>query len=189
MNTKILLTTIVAAAGLTLSSCTDDFLTQKNTTSPNPDGFFDSDAAVDKAMYTLYNYVWNDFNSKFYYGMGDGRANNITAQYSDYIYPYTNFNETALSPGLSDAWGSLYSVVAQSGYAIDDIQNKSTSGVSDTKKQQGTAEARFMRGVAYWYISCLWGDAIIYDKTTTLVNNYVVPANPRTDVLEFAIRD
>ena len=40
MNTKILLTTIVAAAGLTLSSCTDDFLTQKNTTSPNPDGFF-----------------------------------------------------------------------------------------------------------------------------------------------------
>ena len=189
MNTKILLTTIVAAAGLTLSSCTDDFLTQKNTTSPNPDGFFDSDAAVDKAMYTLYNYVWNDFNSKFYYGMGDGRANNITAQYSDYIYPYTNFNETALSPGLSDAWGSLYSVVAQSGYAIDDIHNKSTSGVSDTKKQQGTAEARFMRGVAYWYISCLWGDAIIYDKTTTLVNNYVVPANPRTDVLEFAIRD
>lgn len=37
--------------------------------------------------------------------MGDGRANNITARWSDYIYPYTNFTETALSPGLEDAWG------------------------------------------------------------------------------------
>ena len=40
--------------------------------------------------------------------MGDGRANNITARWSDYIYPYTNFTETALSPGLEDAWGSFF---------------------------------------------------------------------------------
>ena len=32
--------------------------------------------------------------------MGDGRTNNITARWSDYIYPYTNFTETALSPDL-----------------------------------------------------------------------------------------
>lgn len=113
MKTKIFLVGSLLTAGIALTSCSDDFLDQKNTTSPNQETFFDSDEAIDKAMYPLYNYVWQSFNDKAYYGMGDGRANNLTAQYSDYIYPYTNFNETSLSPGLSDAWGSLYSVVAQ----------------------------------------------------------------------------
>jgi hypothetical protein len=171
-----------------LSGC-EDFLEQENTTSLNQETFFDSDDAVEAATAPLYNYVWNSFNSKFYYSMGDGRANNITAQYSDYIYPYTNMNETSLSAGLDDAWASLYSVVAQSNNTINNIQDYATSSVSESAKTQAIAEARFMRGTAYWYIASLWGCAIIYDNTSALVNNYVVPANPRIDAIEFAIRD
>lgn len=104
MKTKIYLFGSLLAVGLLTTSCAEDFLDQENTTSPNAETFFNSDEAIDQAMYPLYNYVWNSFNDKGYYGMGDGRANNITAQYSDYIYPYTNFNETSLSPGLQDAW-------------------------------------------------------------------------------------
>jgi hypothetical protein len=133
--------------------------------------------------------VWYDFNDKFYYGMGDGRANNITAQYSDYIKSYTNMNETSLSEGLDEAWRSLYSVVSQSNNTINNIKDYATSSVSEEAKTQGIAEARFMRGTAYWYLASLWGAAIIYENTASLVNNYVVPANNRTDVMEFAIRD
>lgn len=179
----------ILTAGLSFTSCAEDFLDQENTTSINAETFFDSDDAIDKAMYPLYNYVWNSFNDKAYYGMGDGKANNITAQYSDYIYPYTNFNENSLSSGLSDAWGSLYSVVAQACNAINSIQDRSSSDVSEDAKTKGIAEARFMRGVAFWYIASLWGDAIIYTNTSDLVNNYVIPANPQVDVMEFAIRD
>lgn len=179
----------MVCAGLTLSSCADDFLDQKNTHQLSQETFFDSDEAVSEAVWPLYSYVWYDFNDKFYYGMGDGRANNITAQYSNYIYPYTNFTETSLSQGLTEAWAALYSVVAQSNNAVNNIANYSSSNVSETAKVQGMAEARFMRGVAYWYIGSLWGCGIIYDNTADLVNNYVVPANPRTDVIEYAIRD
>ena len=108
MKTKIYLFGSLLTAGLMVTSCAEDFLDQENTTSINAETFFDSDEAIDKAIYPLYNYVWQSFNDKAYYGMGDGRANNITAQYSDYIYPYTNFNETGVSEGLPDAWGSLY---------------------------------------------------------------------------------
>jgi len=175
---------------LTVSSCADDFLEQENTTNLNQETFFDSDDAVAAGTATLYNYVWNDFNSKAYYGMGDGRANNITAQYSDYIYPYTNFTDGALSQGLSDAWNSLYSVVAQSNNVIVNITEKSGAGVSDEAKARGIAEARFMRGTAYWHIASLWGGGIIYTNTAELVNSYAnaVP-NPRVDMVEFAIRD
>ena len=171
------------------SSCADDFLDQTNTYQIAQGNFFSSDEAVAQEIYPLYNYVWYMYNDKFYYGMGDGRANNITAQYSNYIYPYTNFTETGISVGLTDAWRSFYVVVAQSNNAINNIANFSTSGVSETAKTQGIAEARFMRGLAYWYISSLWGCAIIYDNTQDMVNSYVVAPNRQTDAMEFAIRD
>lgn len=189
MKTNILKYTLAIAGILSFSSCAKDFLEQKNTYQISQDNFFDNDEAVSQAVMPLYSYVWYDFNDKFYYGMGDGRANNITAQYSDYVYPYTNFTETGLSTGLTEAWGALYSVVAQANNTINNIASNSTANVSETAKIQGIAEARFMRGLAYWYISSLWGCAVIYNNTQDLVNNYVVSPNPVADGIEFAIRD
>lgn len=186
---RLLSTIALAASASLLTSCSDDYLDQKNNYQINSEAFFDSDEAVEKAVWPLYSYVWYDFNDKFYYGMGDGRANNITAQYSNYIYPYTNFTETSLSQGLTEAWASLYSVVAQSNNSINNIKDYSTSSVSEDAKVKAIAEARFMRGLAYWYISSLWGCAIIYEKTSNLINNYVVTPNSRLDGIEFAIRD
>ena len=189
MKTNILKYTLAIAGILSFSSCAKDFLEQKNTYQISQGNFFDNDEAVSQAVMPLYSYVWYDFNDKFYYGMGDGRANNITAQYSEYIYPYTNFTETGLSTGLTEAWGALYSVVAQANNTINNIANNSTANVSETAKIQGIAEARFMRGLAYWYISSLWGCAVIYNNTQDLVNNYVVSPSPVADGIEFAIRD
>ena len=189
MKTNILKYTLALAGMLSFTGCANDFLEQKNTYQISQDNFFDNDEAVSQAVMPLYSYVWYDFNDKFYYGMGDGRANNITAQYSDYLYPYTNFTETGLSIGLTEAWGSLYSVVAQANNTINNIANHSSSNVSETAKLQGIAEARFMRGLAYWYISSLWGCAVIYNDTQSLVNNYVVSPNPGIDGIEYAIRD
>lgn len=174
---------------MTFSSCVGDFLDQENSYQLSPETFYDSESSLLAATSPLYNYVWYDFNDKFYYGMGDGRANNITAQYSDYIYPYTNFTDNSLSQGLTQAWGALYSVVSQANNTINNIKNYSTADVSEAMQQKAIAEARFMRGTAYWYIGTLWGCAVLYENTSDLVNNYVVPAQPRTDVIEFAIRD
>ncbi len=186
---KILLYTLGLAGILSMNSCAEDFLDQNNSHQLSPEKQFDSDDAVAAATAPLYSYVWYGFNDKFSYGMGDGRANNITAQYSEYIYPYTNFTESSVSAGLSDAWSSLYTVVAQSNNTINNIQSYSTGSVSQSAKTKAIAEARFMRGTAYWYIASLWGCGIIYENTANLVTNYVVPAQPRLDVMEFAIRD
>ena len=188
MKTKYIISTIALTGVLALTGC-EDFLEQKNTHDLNQQTFFDSEAALRAATAPLYNYVWAGFNDKFYYGMGEGRANNITAQYSDYIYPYTNLSETSLSQGLTDAWNSFYSVVAQANNTINNITDYSAPTLSEDSKRASIAEARFMRGTAYWYIASLWGVGIIYTNTSSMVNNYVVPANPGVDVIEFAIRD
>ena len=186
---KISLYTMAFVGVLALTSCANDFLDQKNTYQLSQGSFFDSDDAVAAATAPLYSYVWYDFNDKFYYGMGDGRANNITAQYSNYIYPYTNFTETSLSAGLTEAWGALYSVVSQANNTINNIQDYSSDGVSTDAKNQAIAEAKFMRGLAYWYIGTLWGCGIIYTNTAALVDNYIVSPARGADVIEFAIRD
>lgn len=188
MKNKILILVAMLAGAMFFTSC-EDFLTSTNTTSANQETYFDSDEALETATAPLYNYVWHSFNDKLYYSMGDGRSNNLTARWSDYIYPFTNFTETALSPGLEEAWGSLYSVIAQANYTITNIQKYSTSSVSEEAKIQAYAEARFMRGVAYWYIASLWGKGIIYTDTAAQVADPIVPAHRQTDVMEFAIRD
>ncbi len=179
MKKNILISAVLVAGSLSLASC-DDFLTTQNTTQGNDESFLDSDASVLATTSPLYNYVWNSFNDK---------ANNLTARWSDYIFPYTNFTETALSPGLEDSWNALYSVVAQSNNVINRIQKYSSSAVSESAKTQGMAEARFMRGLAYWYIASLWNKGVIYTNTAEAASNTITPAHRMTDVMEFAIRD
>lgn len=134
----------------------------------------------------LYNKVWFDFNEKFYYGLGDGRSYNLYAPFSDYIYPFSDLTETGLTGPLVSAWGSLYNVIQQSNNVMIGIKG---SPVNELTQNKYIAEARFMRGTAYWYLASLWGDVIISEDPKELVNNPIVNKSPIKDVYEFAMRD
>ncbi len=150
------------------------------------ENFFKSEQDFRAATAPLYNRVWFSFNDKFYFGLGDGRSYNLYAPYSDYIYPFSDLTETGLTGPLVEAWRSLYVVIQQSNNTIESIQQ---SSVDTEIKNQYIAEARFMRGTAYWYIASLWGDAIITTSQSEIISNPIIPKRPRTDVFEFAIRD
>ncbi|KAF2507038.1 RagB/SusD family nutrient uptake outer membrane protein [Flavobacterium zhairuonense] len=182
---KIIYSVLLIALPFVWTSCSDllDVEPEDQITKEN---FYQSEADFQAATGPLYNKVWFDFNDKFYYGLGDGRSDNLYAPYSDYVYPFTDLSETGLTGPLVSAWGSLYNVVQQSNNVIIGI---SDSNVNATIKNKYIAEARFMRGTAYWYLASLWGDAIISTDPRELVKNPVVNKNPMKDVYEFAIRD
>ncbi|MBZ4676326.1 MAG: hypothetical protein JG782_945 [Anaerophaga sp.] len=182
----LILSAIVA---VNITSCNDDFLNIEPEDRLLLENFFASESDMKVATAPLYSKVWFDFNDKFYYGLGDGRSNNLFAPYSDYIYPFTNFTETSLTGPLVSAWQSLYNVVGQSNNTINNIRDNSAEDISEEAKNAAIAEARFMRGTAYWYLTSLWGDVPIITDNVALVNNPIVPTNPRNDVFEFAIRD
>ncbi len=167
------------------TSCSDvldvtpnDLITKEN--------FYKSEDDFKAATAPLYNKVWFDFNDKFYYGLGDGRSYNLYAPFSDYVYPFADLTETGLTGPLVSAWSSFYNVIQQSNNVIIGITG---SSVSTTIKNKYIAEARFMRGTAYWYLASLWGDAIISTDPNALVTNPIVNKSPRNDVYEFAMRD
>ena len=186
MKTKnIIYTSFIIALAFMHTSCSDlldvepeDLITQEN--------FYNSEDDFKAATAPLYNKVWFDFNTKFYYGLGDGRSYNLYAPFSDYIYPFSDLNETGLTGPLVEAWSSFYNVIQQSNNVIIGI---SSSNVNENVKQKYIAEARFMRGTAYWYLASLWGDTIISTDPSELVANPIVNKNPELDVYEFAIRD
>ena len=173
---------------LLLIGCSKSFLEIQPNDRLTLDNFFQSESDLQSATAGLYNKVWFDFNDKFYYGLGDGRANNLYAPYSDYIYPFTDLTESSLTGPLVSAWASFYNVIGQSNNVINNIK-KNSKGVTEDQKNAAIAEARFMRGTAYWYLASLWGNVILIEDNTTLVNNPVVNTNPRSDVFEFAMRD
>ena len=177
---------IIALFALALTGCSN-FLNTENNSSITGDNFYKSEDDFRAATAPLYNKVWFDFNDKFYYGLGDGRGFNLFAPYSDYIYPFTDLNETGLTGPLVSAWGAFYNVIQQSNRVISGIEN---SPVNDQDvKNQYIAEARFMRGVAYSYLAMLWGNVIISEDPNVLIENPIVNTNPTSDVFLFAIRD
>lgn len=186
MKTKnIFYRVLLIALPFVYTSCSDilDVEPEDRITKEN---FYKTESDFQAATGPLYNKVWFDFNDKFYYGLGDGRAANMYAPFSDYVYPFTDLTETGLTGPLVSAWASLYNVIQQSNNVIIGI---SGSTVNETIKSKYIAEARFMRGTAYWYLASLWGDVIISTDPKDLVKNPVVNKNPLNDVYEFAIRD
>lgn len=179
---RILLFAVMA----TVSTSCNDLLDVESDTSITKDNFYTSESDFQAATAPLYNIVWFDFNNNFYFGMGDGRSYNLYAPFSDYIYPFTDLTENGLTGPLVSAWSSLYVVIQQSNNVIEGIK---ASSVNEESKAKYLAEARFMRGTAYWYLTSLWGDVIISENQGSLVNNPIVSKSPRTDVYEFAMRD
>lgn len=183
MKTRKIVLPFITACGLLLGSCNDfldiqpdNLITGSSLTADN----------LPALTAPLYNKVWFDFNDKFYYGLGDGMAYNLYAPYSDYIYPFADLSVTGLTGPLVSAWSSLYVVVQQSNKVIKSINE---SSANEEVKRQYIAEARFMRGIAYWYLASLWGNVIISEDPTPLTTNPVVNSNPQKDAFEFAIRD
>ncbi|MDR0505433.1 MAG: RagB/SusD family nutrient uptake outer membrane protein [Dysgonamonadaceae bacterium] len=134
----------------------------------------------------LYAKVWFDFNDKFYFGLGDGMSYNLYAPYSDYVYPFSDLMASPATGPLNNAWASLYVVAQQANKVMTGIK---ASSVADDLKIQYIAEARFMRGLAYWYLGSLWEDVVISEDPQKLIDNPLANTNPQKDVFEFALRD
>ncbi|VBB48391.1 RagB/SusD family protein [uncultured Paludibacter sp.] len=183
MKTRKIILPFILALTISFNSCSD-FLDIKHNNIITGESLTEENLSSLTAP--LYNKVWFDFNDKFYFGLGDGMSYNIYAPYSDYVYPFADLSVTGLTGPLVNAWASLYVVIQQSNNVI--IAINESSAAEDVKKQY-IAEARFMRGLAYWHVASLWGNAIISEDPAPFIANPVVNSNFQKDVFEFAIRD
>lgn len=188
MKTTIIKTIALCAVCALAVGC-DDYLDTTNERYTPAHDELTTLEALRATTASLYTSPWYYFHKRRFIQLGDARANNVlnsTTTSNDWNVQ-ASLNEDIENTSITHAWGSLYNVVTQAGYVIDDYAPYCVShGVcSQQEANQCIAEARFMRSLAYWFLAMYWHDVpIITNAVTASETAY---ANRFEDVLQFAI--
>jgi starch-binding outer membrane protein, SusD/RagB family len=190
MKKKKILNKIAILLGVVLFIGCSDFLDVESDTQKQGAASITTIGDLRNTTANIYSAPWFGFNQSSY-EVCDGRANNLLADATSSTYAnFAGFSETSSTAGLSNFWSSLYNISAQSSYIINDYAPNVRLYSSDEAKINACeAEARFMRGTAYWYLAMVWHDVPIIDSPNSLVLSPKVNPNRFEDVIQFAIKD
>jgi len=188
-NNKYIILLCLLCSGI-LSGCSD-FLDIDSDTQREREEAFKTYEDLRKSTAFMYAMPWYLFNSSNVWVLGDVRANNYCGSGADGpIYDIAAFSERSENMRVSEMWKSLYNVVTNADYIIYEYSPIALkNNVNKDKVNECIAEARFMRGVAYWYLSLYWHDVPIIEDPEAHESNYSINSSRFEDVLEYAIRD
>jgi hypothetical protein len=172
---------------LLFSGCKKTFLEKPPTDAIVDASFYQNDEQVLAATSLLYSKVWFDYNDKASYNLGDFRAGTAFSAYND--RGNVLFNTTENTPENGAAWRSFFIVVGQANLAIKNINTYAGSAVSEGVKKTAIAEARFMRALAYRYLTMNWGDVPIIEDNLALLNDTSIHKNTSKSVWRFITRE
>lgn len=180
----LLLTAVIATA------CKKDFTDRPALDQPTVDNYYNTAEQVRGATGTLYGLAWFDFIDKGIDAIGEVRSGNEFTWDNQYA-SFRTFSTTSTDPRLAEAWRSLYKVAGWSNVMIQTLEQKKAQGVTGSFIDAGIAEARFIRGVAYFYIGRIWGDVPIVTDPAKLAGSgdFMIPRYYQKDVLRFALED
>jgi len=177
---------IVIATLAVTQSCKKDFLTRPPIDQVTSDNFYKTDDEVMAGTAPLYNIVWFDYNDKAFMAFGEARGGNLN---SNDRTAFIRFAPSAtdiytLLPGYK----AFYKIIGQSNLTMQGIKNATGSTASESVKNMGIAECRFMRAMGYYNLVNYWGAVpIIYDNVAQLDNSST--RNTIESIWQFIILD
>ncbi|HEY0066356.1 MAG TPA: RagB/SusD family nutrient uptake outer membrane protein [Flavisolibacter sp.] len=189
MRNRFLYVLLIAAVAVS-TACKKSFTDRPALDQPTVDNYYNTADQVRGATGTLYGLAWFDFIDKAMDAIGEVRSGNEFT-WDNQFASFRTFSTTSTDARLAEAWRSLYKVIGWSNVLIQTLETKKKQGVTDKFIDAGIAEARFIRGVAYFYIGRIWGDAPIVTNPAQMAEtgDFRVPRYIQKDVLRFALDD
>ena len=89
---------------------------------------------------------------------------------------------------VSDTWKDLYRTILNANVIIDRVTDNEDVGDADVRTDI-IADARFIRGLCYWHITNLWGDAPYYTEVLTLEEISSLGRAPEATIIEGVLED
>jgi starch-binding outer membrane protein, SusD/RagB family len=178
---------LVAVAG-----CKKNFLDRPSLSQIASNNFYQTTKEIRLATASLYGGapVWQ-WHSNGFLQFGDVMSGNgTTGQYQG-----TDNNElfavnlSASNGYVRDAWTGLYNLIGQCNNTILGIQQYAPSTVSSTDKNAAIAEARFIRGYAYFMLALHWGAVPIVEDNSKLIEKPLLNRIIVSDVYKFVTND
>jgi hypothetical protein len=191
-NIKIIL--VLALFFTSLNGC-KDFLEEKPFSFVSPENFYKSDKDAELALTGVYDVL----NAASIQGQGNhhmwGRAmhyltqlgndelvcDNRAAQ-ADFV-PYSNYTYTPETQITQFNWISFYAGINRANFIVEKVPGIVMDAV---RKQQIIGEARFLRGLYYFYLGWLYGGVPVVKSTEI---NTSAPRNSLQEVMAQAELD
>ena len=187
---KILYSIIATFVAFTLTGCWGLDYTPSNAI--GEDNFLDRASDVDKLMNSTYGQIKNAW--AFGYDFLFDSVTDIAT--GDYFQNYAMGISSYSDGWFSSCWNQTYNVVQRANATIRLLSNcevGTTAGeITAAMRDQGIAEAKFLRALGYFRLICLFGDIPYYDETTVLSEKFsdmYVDISPVATVREKIIAD
>lgn len=188
LKTKILYMAL-AVAGI-YTSCSEDFLDRPPLSEISTENFYQTTSDLKLATAALYaGSPWAEWTYSSYLTIGDVMSGNMVLGWNDDAIQLNTFSVTGLNGAVIANWKGMYKVIAHCNTTINAISEKTPVSVPEADKNAALAEARFIRGYAYYNLALLWGDVPIIENNTELINSPLVPRNMANDVYKFVVND
>lgn len=188
MKTKIFLLTV--SVGLILSSCKKDFLDRPSQNNPTLETYYTTSDQVRGATGLLYNTVWYEYQDKAFHAIGEVLGGNMYTGDPKYA-SFLNFNVSGTDEQVTRSWYAFYKLAGNATVLAQTFEQKKGQVSDPAFLNQGIAEARFMRGAAYFYLARVFGAVPIITDPVKLAESgdFNVPRYVQADVLKFVIDD
>lgn len=188
MKRILIIGAVLLAMGL--GACTDDFLSQKNPNEPSVDQFWKTRDDALAAVYSMYAPLTYQYRYGFFeYGWGpeNWRGDDVI-----YASTYAAFSKIARFTNTPDIWevAELY----RNNYDIVNAANQCVGNIGkceipDAEVKQLVAEAKFMRGYAYFRLLRNFRYIPLYKESPKSKDDIYVPQAERSVVWAFIEED
>ncbi|GHV58393.1 membrane protein [Bacteroidia bacterium] len=178
---------LLGGAGI-FSACSDAFLDRTPQDAPGAGNFLKDETSAKQLVIAAYN-PWQeqmDMYGKRFVTACDAMTDDSGIRNNDEAATWT-FLPTS---GYATAWWRYaYQSVNAANYAIEQIPNLKEKGFTDAQIDPYIAEARFMRGFDYLFLTTFYGDVPLITKPLTSFAEYSQPKAAVADIFAQIISD
>ena len=154
----------------------DSFLEEEPRDIIAPENFFANDSDAKQGITGIYsvlknNSIYGQAGLDNWYDNGvdiiePNRTHPIFAVMGNYTLNEVTADASNQKMSVSDTWQNLYRVILNANVIIDRVDGN--EAISNNVQTSVIANARFLRALAYWHITNLWGDAPFYTEVLPL---------------------
>jgi starch-binding outer membrane protein, SusD/RagB family len=180
---KNLFIIIAAPICLFISSGCKKTLEEQPKTLISPASFFTNAASYNAAVVGIYS------NVALYEPMLQEMCTDIYGQPSTAAEQALPMYQNAPNPvyyNTINAWGNSYTLIKNANYILDNLPNANIDAATKTAL---TAEARFLRGYAYFYLVQLYGDVPLRTTSIASYNDVQIPRTKQDSVYKAILAD
>lgn len=162
-------------------------LQEKPQTFISPSTYFTNEQSYESAVLGIYSDLGGLYSGDTY--MMLEMCTDIYGQPSPSYEQALPMYQNAPSPVYYctlDAWNSAYGLIKDANFIL---QNLPGGAIPDTAKSRLTAEARFLRGFAYFYLVQLYGDVPLRTTTVQSYSEVQAPRSTQDSVYAFILDD